>query len=138
MLFRSKKSGCFVMPDFLNGMIKLRTLLSPRELLKALQETEQKAGRERLVHWGPRTLDLDLIFYDNWVIDTMELQVPHPDMQNREFVLKPLAELAPYLRHPLNHKTVGRMLKEIEKERESELCQDTESYQGNRNFPIKK
>ena len=137
-IIATKPYGMTKQPDFLNGMIKLRTLLSPRELLRALQETEQKAGRERLVHWGPRTLDLDLIFYDNWVIDTMELQVPHPDMQNREFVLKPLAELAPYLRHPLNHKTVGRMLKEIEKERESELCQDTESYHGNRNFPIKK
>lgn len=101
-------------PDFLNGMIKMRTLLTPWELLRVLQETEQQAGRERLTHWGPRTLDLDIIFYDDQVIDARELQIPHPDMRNREFVLKPLAELAPYLRHPLFQKTVGQMLKELE------------------------
>ncbi len=101
-------------PDFLNGMIKMRTLLTPWELLKVLQETEQQAGRERSTHWGPRTLDLDIIFYDDQVIDARELQIPHPDMRNREFVLKPLAELAPYLRHPLFQKTVGQMLKELE------------------------
>lgn len=101
-------------PDFLNGMIKMRTLLTPWELLRVLQETEQQAGRERLTRWGPRTLDLDIIFYDDQVIDARELQIPHPDMRNREFVLKPLAELAPYLRHPLFQKTVGQMLKELE------------------------
>lgn len=101
-------------PDFLNGMIKMRTLLTPWELLRVLQETEQKAGRERLVRWGPRTLDLDIIFYDDQVIDARELQIPHPDLHNREFVLKPLAELAPYLRHPLLQKTAGQMLKDLE------------------------
>lgn len=100
-------------PDFLNGMIALRTLLPPLELLDSLQEIEQAAGRQRLVHWGPRTLDLDLIFYDHAVIDMERLQVPHPDMQNRGFVLKPLAELAPYYRHPILQKTVKEMLDAI-------------------------
>ncbi len=94
-------------------MIALRTFLPPLELLDSLQEIEQAAGRQRLVHWGPRTLDLDLIFYDHAVIDMERLQVPHPDMQNREFVLKPLAELAPYYRHPILQKTVKEMLDAI-------------------------
>lgn len=100
-------------PEFLNGMIELRTLFEPEELLEYLHKIEKEAGRERLVHWGPRTLDLDIIFYDNAVIDLPQLQIPHKDMQNREFVLKPLAQLAPYVRHPLFLKTASQMLEEL-------------------------
>lgn len=75
-----------------------------------ISRIEQEAGRRRSLRWGPRTLDLDIIFYDHAVIDTKELQIPHPDMQNREFVLKPLAEIVPYYRHPLFGKTVQEML----------------------------
>ncbi|MCI8485149.1 MAG: 2-amino-4-hydroxy-6-hydroxymethyldihydropteridine diphosphokinase [Lachnospiraceae bacterium] len=100
-------------PEFLNGMIELRTLLEPEELLEQLHKIEQEAGRERLQHWGPRTLDLDIIFYDHDVIDLPRLQIPHSDMQNREFVLEPLAELAPYIRHPLFLKTAAQMLEEL-------------------------
>lgn len=109
-IITTKPYGVTDQPDFLNGMIALRTLLLPLELLDCLQEIERAAGRERLVHWGPRTLDLDLIFYDDAIIDTERLKVPHPDMQNREFVLKPLAELAPYYRHPILNKTVTELL----------------------------
>lgn len=114
-IIATKPYGVTDQPDFLNGMIKLKTLLTPWELLDQLHEIEGEAGRKRLVHWGPRTLDLDIIFYDDLVIDTANLQIPHPDMQNREFVLKPLAELAPFLRHPLLHKTVSQMLGAVEK-----------------------
>lgn len=100
--------------DFLNGAVLLRTLLSPQELLHLMQEEEQKANRVRTVHWGPRTLDLDLILYDDLVMDTQELVIPHPDMQNREFVLKPAAQIAPYYRHPLLHKTIAQLLEELE------------------------
>lgn len=103
-------------PEFLNGMLQVRTLLSPVELLHKLNEIEAAAHRERKIHWGPRTLDLDIIFYDNQVIDTPQLTVPHVDMQNRQFVLKPLAELAPWYRHPILGKTVKELLISLENE----------------------
>ena len=91
---------------FLNGALKLRTLLTPEELLNRLHELEQAAHRERIVHWGPRTLDLDILLYDQMIIDTPVLHVPHIDMENRDFVLIPLTELAPYYRHPVLNKTI--------------------------------
>lgn len=112
-LISTKPYGVEEQPDFLNGMIEMRTLLYPEELLNTLHEAEQEAKRERKIHWGPRTLDLDIIFYDDCVVDKEVLQIPHPDMANREFVLKPLAELAPFLRHPLTGKTVQQMLEEL-------------------------
>ncbi len=112
-LIGTKPYGVEEQPDFLNGMLELRTLLFPEELLETLHEVEQEAKRERNLHWGPRTLDLDIIFYDDCVVDKETLKIPHPDMQNREFVLKPLAELAPYLRHPLTGKPVEQMLAEL-------------------------
>lgn len=87
--------------EFLNGVLRLRTLLTPEELLDRLPELEAEANRERLIHWGPRTLDLDILFYDNEIIDTPDLHIPHIDMQNRDFVLKPMDEIAPYYRHPV-------------------------------------
>lgn len=108
--------GVTEQPEFLNGMLQVRTLLSPVELLHKLNEIEAAAYRERKVHWGPRTLDLDIIFYDNQIIDTPQLTVPHVDMQNRQFVLKPLAELAPWYRHPILGKTVKELLISLENE----------------------
>lgn len=105
--------GVTEQPEFLNGMIKIRTLLSPQELLHQLHEIEASAQRERNMHWGPRTLDLDIIFYDDLVLDTQELTIPHADMQNREFVLEPLRELASWYRHPVLQKTVEQMLEEL-------------------------
>lgn len=99
--------------DFLNGALKLWTLLDAGELLERLHEIEKEAGRERLIHWGPRTLDLDLLLYDDEIIEERELCVPHIDMQNREFVLKPMSEIAPYKRHPVYGKTMKELLDDL-------------------------
>ena len=100
--------------EFLNGALRVRTLLSPEELLDRLHVLEQAADRKRIIHWGPRTLDLDILFYDNEIIDTVELHVPHIDMENRDFVLKPMVEIEPYLRHPVLNLTMEQLLKKLE------------------------
>jgi 2-amino-4-hydroxy-6-hydroxymethyldihydropteridine diphosphokinase len=81
-------------PDYLNGCATFTTSLNPWQVLGVLQSIEQQFGRERQVHWGARTLDLDLLLYGHWQIDTVNLQVPHPYMAERSFVLVPLAEIA--------------------------------------------
>lgn len=96
--------------DFLNGCMKIETLYTPYELLSALNAIEAEAGRKRLIHWGPRTLDLDIILYDEEIVDEKDLKIPHKEMQNRRFVLEPLAQLAPYAKNPVNGKSVIEML----------------------------
>ncbi len=83
---------------FLNGVVEICTYMSPYALLDRLHEIENACGRVRTVHWGPRTLDLDILLYDDLHMNEKELTIPHPDMKNREFVLKPLAEIAPHIR----------------------------------------
>lgn len=99
--------------DFLNGVLEAETLYSPGKLLARLQKEEALAGRTREVRWGPRTLDLDILLYDDLVLTESELTVPHPDMKNRRFVLEPLASLAPHYVHPVCRKTVKELLDEL-------------------------
>ncbi len=106
----TKPYGPVEQEDFLNGCIALSTLLDPEELLSVLHGIEQEAGRTREVHWGPRTLDLDILFYDRLVYESDTLVIPHVDVANRRFVLEPLAQLAPNLRHPITGLTVTQML----------------------------
>ncbi len=106
--------GVLDQPDFLNGCLKLRTLMGPRELLGELNRIEKEAGRERIIHWGPRTLDLDIIFYDDLVCQEEDLCIPHVEMHKRDFVLRPLEEIAPYKRHPVYGKTVREMLEDLQ------------------------
>nr|WP_294491010.1 2-amino-4-hydroxy-6-hydroxymethyldihydropteridine diphosphokinase [uncultured Mediterraneibacter sp.] len=100
--------------DFLNGCLELETLLTPEEVLNELNRIEREAGRERVLRWGPRTLDLDIIFYDDLVCQEKELCIPHVDMHRRKFVLEPLCQIAPYKRHPVYGKTVAEMLAGLE------------------------
>lgn len=96
--------------DFLNGAMKIRTLLTPHELLDRLHELEKEARRERIVRWGPRTLDLDILLYDDLILDDEELHIPHIEMYKRDFVLKPLCQIAPYVRHPVYNRTAAELL----------------------------
>ena len=105
--------------DFLNGALALKTLLTPQELLERLHEIEQEAHRERLIHWGPRTLDLDILLYDNLVLDTPDLIIPHVEMHLRDFVLIPLAQIAPWKRHPLLGLTVSQLLADLQAKQKS-------------------
>ena len=98
---------------FLNSALELRTLLYPEELLRLLNQIEAEAGRERTIHWGPRTLDLDILFYDDCIIDTPFLTIPHIDLQNRDFVLIPMAQIAPYHRHPVLNCTMTQLLDQL-------------------------
>ena len=99
-LYRSRPVGPQDQPDFINAVAQLRTRLSPLALLDQLQALEQRHRRRRQRHWGPRTLDLDLLLYGNKELQRPRLRVPHPEMSRRAFVLLPLAELSPRLRLP--------------------------------------
>lgn len=105
--------GYLEQDDFLNGCVEIDTILTPNDLLAELHRIELAANREREIHWGPRTLDLDIIFYDDLILDTEELQIPHVEMHLRDFVLKPLCQIAPYKRHPILNKTVKQMMEEL-------------------------
>ena len=105
--------------DFLNGALALKTLLTPQELLERLHEIEHEAHRERLIHWGPRTLDLDILLYDDLVLDTPDLIIPHVEMHLRDFVMIPLAPIAPWKRHPVLGLTVSQMLADLQAKQES-------------------
>lgn len=88
-------------PDFLNAVGLVRTLLEPLELLRRLQEIENRNGRVRTEHWGPRTLDIDILLIDDLVLNDSDLIVPHPEMLRRSFVLEPASEIAPEMIHPV-------------------------------------
>lgn len=109
----TKPYGGVEQDDFLNGAVELETLYSPEKLLDRLHEIEAEHDRKRLIHWGPRTLDLDIILYEDLIMDTPELTIPHRDMHNREFVLRPLAQIAPYAQNPVLGETVQNLLKKL-------------------------
>ena len=95
---------------FVNAVAELETKLAPRELLAGMRKIEDRAGRQRTVPQGPRTLDLDLLLYENEVIVSKDLTVPHPEMAARRFVLEPLAEIAPDARDPRSGRTALELL----------------------------
>ena len=95
---------------FLNLAVEAETTLFPKMLLTRVGRIERDLGRVRTVAKGPRTIDIDILFYGSSVVETERLKIPHPSIAERRFVLAPLADLAPYLRHPVTHKTVREML----------------------------
>ena len=96
--------------EFLNGAIEVKTYLTPRELMSELLRIENELGRVREIKWGPRVIDLDIVLYDDIVSNDEFVILPHPLMHLREFVLKPLNEIAPYALHPLKNKRVFELL----------------------------
>lgn len=101
-------------PDYLNGCALIRVDLSPEQLLQTLLDIEQQFGRTRTQHWGPRTLDLDLLLYDNAIVNTPTLELPHPRMRERAFVLVPLAEIAPEWSEPVSGLTIATLLQRVD------------------------
>ena len=99
-------------PDFLNLALELKSEVPPEELLKNLKNIEERLGRTSSTPWGPRHIDIDIIFYGDIIFESPTLIIPHPRMQDRKFVLIPLAEIAPQFIHPVYQKTVSRLLEE--------------------------
>jgi 2-amino-4-hydroxy-6-hydroxymethyldihydropteridine diphosphokinase len=101
-------------PWFLNAVVQVETTLFPLQLLARVRQIERDMGRRRVTPKGPRNIDIDILFYGRVVIATAELEVPHPRIAQRRFVLDPLAEIAPDFRHPLTGKTAHEMLAGLE------------------------
>lgn len=101
-------------PPFINSVLQLQTDLPPRELLQRLQDIERRLGRQRGVQWGPRTIDLDILLYDDIIVKEETLEIPHPRMHRRRFVLEPLCDIAPEVIHPLLGKTAIELLKGLD------------------------
>jgi len=103
--------------DFLNQVIFIETELSAKDLFAVCQKIENISGRVRTKKWGPRTLDIDILFYEDQIIDTKELKIPHADLHNREFVLKSILELAPEFVHPVFGESIQEIFNKLESEK---------------------
>lgn len=114
-------------PDYLNGCVTLQVEILPQQLLEILLGIEQQFGRVRHERWGPRTLDLDLLLYDDLIVDTPNLQIPHPRMRDRAFVLVPLAEIAPDWIEPVSRCVIKELLKGVD-------CSDVHLWMGNQKY----
>ena len=110
--YSSKAVGPGEQPDYINAVSSLETQLTPLDLLHRLQAIENEHGRQRDIRWGARTLDLDILLYSNISMRTEELQLPHPEIHHRNFVLYPLQDLSPSLSFP-NGQTLGNVIKNI-------------------------
>ncbi|MBU1026123.1 MAG: 2-amino-4-hydroxy-6-hydroxymethyldihydropteridine diphosphokinase [Candidatus Margulisbacteria bacterium] len=110
--FETEAEGERNQPPFINAVVMVKTKLPPYELLDLCQEIEATLGREREIEWGPRTIDIDILLYEGEIISDDKLQLPHPLMHERLFVLRPLREIAPHLIHPVLEKTIDSLYDE--------------------------
>ncbi|MCJ7641526.1 MAG: 2-amino-4-hydroxy-6-hydroxymethyldihydropteridine diphosphokinase [Desulfobacterales bacterium] len=115
-LYKTQPVGHLPQDWFVNGVIKIETDLEAPDLFRSMKEIETRLGRRKTFRWGPRTLDLDLLLFDDQIIDTEELSVPHPRIQERQFVLIPLAEIDRYLIHPVLRKSVQELLENLKQD----------------------
>ncbi len=112
-IIETKAYGYTDQDDFLNLAVALETRFEPEELLGILNEIEARLDRKREIRWGPRTIDLDIVFYGDRIVDTDKLHIPHVDMYNREFVLGPVCQIAPDLIDPRTGRSVSELLTEL-------------------------
>ncbi|WP_029523202.1 2-amino-4-hydroxy-6-hydroxymethyldihydropteridine diphosphokinase [Persephonella sp. KM09-Lau-8] len=113
-IYESKAIGYENQPDFLNTAISGYTDLSPEELLKFIKQVEEQTGRIKRFRWGPREIDIDILFYGNLVLEKENLIIPHPRIHERDFVLKPLCDLEPEFIHPVLKKTIKELLNNLQ------------------------
>jgi 2-amino-4-hydroxy-6-hydroxymethyldihydropteridine diphosphokinase len=112
-MYETEPWGIKDQPHFLNMAIEIETHLNPEELLKILKNIENKIGRRKSYRWGPRSIDLDILLFDNLILKEDNLEIPHPLMHKRNFVLLPLSEIAPDIIHPLLRKKISDLVKEL-------------------------
>lgn len=112
-LIVTKPYGPVEQDDFVNGCLEMETYMDPEELVNFIHEIEDSFHRDRSIHWGPRPIDLDIVFFDDEVYNSKSLTIPHADMENRMFVLEPLSQLCPFKRHPVWGKTVKQLKEEL-------------------------
>ncbi len=111
-LYETEPWGVKNQPPFINMAVEIETEFPPKKLLGLLKKIEKKMGRKKTVRWGPRVIDLDILFYDDLTLNNDDLVIPHPLMHTRVFVLEPLSEIAPEKVHPVLRKKVASLLRE--------------------------
>lgn len=126
--YETEPQGGPPQPRFINAVLSVETSLSPRELLGVVQGVEKALGRQRNAgneeRWGPRTIDIDILLYDNRIVEDEDLKIPHPMMHERRFVLEPLSDISPEFVHPVLKKAVSRLLEDV-KDSYGESCAKT-------------
>ena len=112
-IYETDPVGIEEQPDFLNAVAEIETELEPLELLYAIRSVERSIGREKTFKWGPRFIDIDILLYGDTCLTEESLEIPHPEMHHRAFVLMPLAEIAPMAKHPKLELTARQMSNEV-------------------------
>jgi 2-amino-4-hydroxy-6-hydroxymethyldihydropteridine diphosphokinase len=125
--YETKPYGEVKQDDFFNSVIKISTYLEPKELFRFLKKVENEVGRKQSIKWGPREIDLDILFYNDLIYSDNELEIPHKDLINRDFVLVPLNEIAPDLIHPELRKKISE-ISIFKPEEEETLSRTKKSY----------
>ncbi len=130
-IYQTAAIGLLDQPNFLNGVIRVKTSVFPLDLLRILKRIEVQVGRQHRQRWGPREIDLDILIYGNLILDHPQLTIPHPEMVNRQFVLQPLVEIQPDLIHPLRNQTVHKLLCHLVMEEKMVCCPEKQPKGNN-------